>query len=102
MEKKEFLEFLRGMLKKIVDVELFMGQSPPKHILAYRKMLGIQQKMDYLDEETKSSIFFTEIIKIRGSIFYFINGRYDDGINSLTFVKNKIVQLIKHYERDKN
>ena len=101
MLEKDIINFLQSLLRKIIKIELMISQSPPKHIPSYQKLLGLQQKMETLPLE-KRGFFFKELIKVRGAITYFLNGRYDDGMNSLIEVKKKVIKLLLKNERNKN
>jgi len=101
MDKEDFIKFLRGMLKKIEDAELLLSQPIPKHIPAYHKILGIQQKLETIPCDVQK-LFFVELIRVRGIITYFLNGKYVDGMKSLYLVKKRVIQLIKENERDNN
>ncbi len=100
MNKEDFLQILKSILKKIDDVEGFMGQNPPKHIVAYNKILGVQQKLSGEYPESLQKKLFVENIKIKGVVTYFLNGRYVDGMKSLIQVKNNIIRLITENERN--
>lgn len=102
MMDKDFCDFLCSILRKIEEVESMMRQSVAKHIPAYHKLLGVQQKLETLPIEKRQAIFFKEIIKTRGALTYFLNGRYDDGMVSLMCVKQKVINLLLENERNKN
>lgn len=102
MDRMEFLKNLKGILKKIEDVENLLNHPYPKHIPAYNKILGIRQKMEDFSLEDRQKLFFPEFIKIIGIITYFSNGRYDDGREALLCVKSRIQDLILKNENNKN
>ena len=63
-------------------------QNPSKHIPAYNKMLGVQQKLNGLNTYYKAKISF-QLILVRSIINYLINGRYNDGFNQILKLKLK-------------
>jgi hypothetical protein len=104
MENKDFVDFLKSLLVKIENVESLMGQDCPKHIPAYNKMLGIQQKLSGLESESKINLL-PQIVKIRSAINYFMNGRYDSGYRVIIALKKEIIDMCLHIrknERDNN
>ena len=62
----------------------------PKHIPAYHKALGIQQKFNDLPNDRRNQ-FFTQIISSRAIINYLINGRYEDA-------KSRILKLKQEHQ----
>jgi len=79
-------------------------QDCPKHIPAYNKILGVQQKLAGLDEKRKGQMF-SQLIVTRSIINYFMNGRYGDGYNQVLKLKKELREIcirIEKYERDKN
>jgi len=104
MNDDEFIEFLKKVLIKIENVINLIEQDIPKHIPAYNKMLGVQQKLVELDEKHKAQMF-SQLIMTRSIVNYFINGRYQDGYNKVLKLKNELVIMcfrIKNNERNKN
>lgn len=86
MTDAELLEFLRATLLKIEVAEKLMAHTPPRHIPAYRKIGGVEQKLKELPEKLAGT-FFLESVQIRGVLTYFLNGRYEDGMKQLSQAK---------------
>jgi hypothetical protein len=104
MENEEFVQFLKSTLVKVENVINLMSQGSPKHIPAYNKILGVQQKMAGLDGEHKAQMF-SQLIITRSIINYFMNGRYGDGYLQILKLKEDLVDIcyrIEENERDKN
>jgi hypothetical protein len=104
MNDAEFVQFLKGTLIKIENIISLMEQDVPKHIPAYNKVLGVQQKLSGLDKEHKSKMF-PQLITTRAIVNYFMNGRYQDGFAQVLKLKKELCQFcfqIENYERDTN
>ena len=104
MNNNEFVEFLKKVLIKIENVINLIEQDIPKHIPAYNKMLGVQQKLVKLDENYKMQMF-SQLITTRSIINYFMNGRYREGYNKVLKLKNELITIclrIGNNERNKN
>ena len=104
MENKEFVTFVKTTLVKIENVINLIEQDSPKHIPAYNKMLGVQQKLSGLEEPYKSNMS-SQIMSTRSVINYFLNGRYWDGYRLVLKLKKEFVDMcvrIEGNERDKN
>ena len=104
MENVEFLDFLRTTLIKVENTINLIEQDNPRHIPAYNKMLGVQQKIAGLASNRKA-IMFSQLIAVRAIINYFMNGRYDQAHNSVLKLReslNKIYLQVEKNERDKN
>jgi hypothetical protein len=56
MEKEEFAQFLKSTLIKIENAINLLEQDMPKHIPAYNKILGVQQKLAGLGEDKKTQL----------------------------------------------
>ena len=94
-ENSEYYNFLYKILNLLENVENFMKRS--KHIIAYNKMLGVEQKLNNLDGE-KKVILGREMIKTRGAIFYLKEGRYKDASKNIRELKE---QFYKIFEKEK-
>jgi len=104
VENKEFIQFLKTTLIKIENVINLMNQDVPKHIPAYNKMLGVQQKLGALSQERKGQMF-SQLIITRSVINYFMNGRYGDGFKRVLELKKELIAIcfrIEQSERDKD
>ena len=104
MGNKEFVQFLKNTLIKIENVINLVKQDVPKHIPAYNKILGVQQKLAGLEEDRKSQLF-PQLITTRSIINYLINGRYIEGYKQILKLKTELVNIclsIEKNERDKN
>ena len=88
MYNDEFVKFLKGTLVKIENVINLMRQDVPKHIPAYHKILGVQQKLAELNRDRKAQMF-SQLITTRSIINYFMNGRYQDGYNQVLKLKQE-------------
>jgi len=87
--------FLTSTLVIIENAEnLLKKNNPPRHIPAYHKILGIQQKFDRLDDGEKKT-YFGEMVKVRGIITYFLNGRYKEGEESLVQLKIMLLRQLR-------
>ena len=104
MDTEEYVEFLRSLLIKIENTLSFIEQKPAKHIPAYNKILGVQQKLAGLGQDRKSQLF-SQLITIRSIIHYFMNGRYGEAYKQILKLKTELVNIclsIEKNERDKN
>ncbi len=104
MGNEEFVQFLKSTLIKIENVINLVKQDVPKHIPAYNKILGVQQKLAGLEEDRKSQLF-PQLITTRSIINYLINGRYIEGYKQILKLKTELVNIclsIEKNERDKN
>ena len=104
MKNDEYIEFLRRTRIKIENAFNLLKQSPPRHILAYHKALGIYTKLDGLDEKYKKEISL-QLITAKSIINYLINGRYIEANNQIIKLKlafDKISLEAQKNERDNN
>lgn len=104
MNSSEFIEFLTGTLIKIENAINLLEQDAPKHIPAYNKILGVQQKLAGLNESYKGKLF-SQLITTRSIINYFMNGRYRDGYQQILKLKGELIKIclrIKNNEKDTN
>jgi len=105
VRNEEFVQFLKSTLVKIENaVNLLERQNAPKHIPAYNKILGVQQKLSGLGQEHKAQMF-SQLITTRSIINYFINGRYGDGYGQILKLRKELTEIcyrIEQSERDKN
>jgi hypothetical protein len=104
MEKEEFVQFLKSTLIKIENAINLLEQDMPKHIPAYNKILGVQQKLACLGDDKKAQLF-SQLITTRSIISYFMNGRYIDGHKQILKLKRELVNIylsVEKNERDKN
>jgi len=104
MGNEEFIQFLKSTLIKIENAINLVKQDAPKHIPAYNKILGVQQKLAGLEDEQKSQLF-SQLITVRSIINYFMNGRYNEGYKQILKLKIELVNIclsIEKNERDKN
>ncbi len=105
MKNEEFVQFLKSTLVKIENaINLLLNKDAPKHIPAYNKILGVQQKLAGLDKEHKAQMF-SQLIITRSIINYFMNGRYGDGYNQILKLKKELIKIcfrIEQNERDKD
>ena len=104
MENVEFLDFLRTTLIKVENAINLIEQDTPKHIPAYNKVLGVQQKIAGLGDDRKA-IMFSQLIAVRAIINYFMNGRYDYCYGQIIKLKQELVNIcikIEKNERDRD
>ena len=92
MDNDEYVVFLKSVLVKIENTINFINQIPPKHISAYRKMLGVQQKLAGLDQLERNKLF-PQLVKVRGIINYFTNGLYDKAKDQIFNLKRDFVKI---------
>ena len=90
MKNEEYLEFLRSVLIKIENVNNLLGHKPVRHIPAYHKMLGVQQKLGGLSREYKNRMFH-QLVGTRSILHYFLNGNYCEGKKRLTQLKKELI-----------
>ena len=95
--KEDLIIFIKSILLKVENIENFMKISPPKHIPAYQKILGIQQKFDILNKNQKEC-FFPQMVMTRGVITLFMNGRYEDALRQLVNLKKDLIYMVKKLE----
>ena len=102
MTQEETVEFLKRTLIIIENAEHLLRDNPPRHIPAYHKILGVQQKFERLSQDEQKS-FFAQIIGIRGIIAYFLNGRYNEGSKQLEKIKKDFITIVLNSnENNKN
>jgi hypothetical protein len=92
MNSDEYLVFLEGLLVKLENSINLIDQEPGKHIPAYHKILGVQQKLAGLEDSYKNKLF-PQIVKVRGVINYLTNGRYDEAYSQMMRIKNELVKI---------
>jgi len=98
MENDEYIVFLKSVLIKIENTVNLLKQKPSKHIPAYHKMLGVQQKLSGLSKSYKNKMF-SELIAVRSSINYLMNGRYDEAYGQIIKLKKNIVKICLEIEK---
>jgi hypothetical protein len=96
-EKEDLILFIKSILLKVENIEKLVADSPPKHIPAYQKVLGIQQKFDILSREQKQ-YFFPQMVMTRGIVTLFMNGRYEDALKQLMLIKRDLIYMVKKIE----
>ena len=99
MENEEFVQWLKSTLIKIENVINLIEQDVPKHIPAYNKVLGVQQKLSDLDTERKAQLF-PQLVATRSIINYFMNGRYGDGHKQVLKLKKDLVNMCFNIEKN--
>jgi hypothetical protein len=92
MDSEEYVEFLRSVLIKIENALFLVEQKPAKHIPAYNKILGVQQKLAGLDVKYKEMLF-PNIIITRSIIHYFMNGRYIEAREHMLKLKGNLILI---------
>ena len=95
---------LKSLLIKIENAINLLNHTPPRHIPAYNKMLGVQQKIVGLNQEQKN-IMFSQLVICRAVINYFMNGRYKEAQERIIELKTSIVMIcfgIEKNESDKD
>ena len=101
MNNKEFVIFLKTALVKIENVINLLHQHTPKHIPAYHKALGVQQKINGLCKERREQMF-SQIITVRSVINYLLNGRYNDASEQVLKLKKELIQICVQLENENN
>lgn len=101
MNSQEYVEFLKGVLIKIENTLNLIEQKPPKHIPAYHKILGVQQKFAGLSREDRGRLF-PQLIKARGIINYLTNGRYDEAHAQILKLKGELVRICLGIKNEKD
>ncbi len=98
-DNKEYYNFLYKILNLLENTENFMKRN--KHIIAYNKILGVEQKLNNLDEE-KKVILGREVIKTRGIIFYLKDGRYYDASKNIKELKEQFYKIFEKVKNENN
>ena len=101
MDSQEYVDFLRSVLVKIENSLFLVDQKPAKHIPAYNKMLGVQQKLAGLDQKYKEMLF-PQIVNSRSIINYFMNGRYEEAHDHILKLKCDLLQICIEIKNEKN
>ena len=101
MNNDEYIVFLKETLEKIENIINFLKQDTPKHVLAYHKALGVQQKMTGLGTGYKEKMF-PQLIIARSIISYLINGKYEDVYSQTLKLKGNLVKICLALENEKN
>ena len=101
MDTEEYVEFLKSVLIKIENALHLMEHNPSRHIPAYNKMLGVQQKLAGLDQKYKEMLF-PQIINSRSVISYFMNGRYEEAKSHTLRLKSDLIKICLEIKNEKN
>jgi hypothetical protein len=101
MDNDEYVDFLRSVLIKIENALYMVEQKPAKHIPAYNKILGVQQKLAGLDQKYKEMLF-PKIVITRSIINYFMNGRYEEAHNQILRLKSDLIKIGIEIKNEKN
>lgn len=101
MDSKEYVEFLRSVLVKIENALFLIEQKPSKHIPAYNKILGVQQKLAGLDQKYKDMLF-SQIVTTRSVISYLMNGRYKEAHSQILKLKGDLIRICVELKNEKN
>jgi phosphoribosylamine-glycine ligase len=101
MDSEEYVEFLRSVLIKIENALFLVEQKPAKHIPAYNKILGVQQKLAGLDAKHKGMLF-SKIVITRSIINYFMNGRYEEAHNQIVRLKSDLIRICIEIKNEKD
>ena len=99
MDNKEYESFLYKILNLLENTENFMKRN--KYIIAYNKVLGVEQKLRGLDEE-KKVILGREMIKTRGAIHYLKDGRYKDASKNIRELKEQFYKIFEKVKNENN
>jgi len=89
------------VLVKIENALILLDQQPAKHIPAYNKMLGVQQKLSGLDQKYKEKLF-PKIVMSRSIINCFNNGQYQDAHSKILGLKSDLVDICLEIKNEKN
>ena len=101
MNSEEYVDFLRSVLIKIENALFLVEQKPAKHIPAYNKILGVQQKLAGLDQKHKDMLF-SSIVNTRSVISYFMNGRYEEAHNQILRLKSDLIKICIEIKNEKD
>ena len=101
MNNEELVLFLKSTLVKIENMINLLSQPVPKHIPAYHKSLGVQQKFVGLDGDLKSQLF-PQIVASRSIIHFLLNGHYTDAMERILKLKKDMVNICSQLENEKN
>ena len=72
-----------------------------KHIPAYNKMLGVQQKLSGLDQKHKEMLF-PKIIATRSIISHFTNGLYEEAYSKILKLKGDLITICLEIKNEKD
>lgn len=101
MNNEELVAFLKTTLIKVENAINLLDQDVPKHIPAYHKALGIQQKLSLLPGIRRDQMF-SQIIIARSIINYLMNGRYEDALAQILKLRKEFVQICMQLQNEKN
>ncbi len=101
MNNGEYVSFLKSVLIKIENAINLIEQKTPKHIPAYHKILGVQQKLGSLHKSYKNELF-SQLINVRGIINYLTNGNYKDAHFRILQLKKDLINICCEIENEKN
>lgn len=88
MDKEEHEVFLSRTLNLLENAVNFLTIQN-KHILAYRKMLGIQQKFEGLEVDKKKEMVL-DVFKVKTINHYLLDGRYRDALTVMNQLKTSL------------
>lgn len=92
MNNDEYFEFLRSLLIKIENVINLLDQEIPKHILAYHKALGVQQKIAGLDDSYRNRLF-PQMVNTRSVVHFLLNGKYEEAYKKTNQLKGDLIKI---------
>jgi hypothetical protein len=101
MDSEEYVLFLKSVLVKIENALVLIEQKPSKHIPAYNKILGVQQKLAGLDQKYKNMLF-PKMVITRSIVSLFTNGRYEEAHEKILRLKADLIQICYEIENEKN
>jgi hypothetical protein len=101
MNSDEYVVFLTSVLIKIENAINLLEHKPAKHIPAYHKMLGVQQKLAGLDCDYRSKLF-SQLIVTRGIISYLTNGQYENALVQIMNLKGDLINICLEIKNEKD
>ena len=91
MDNVEYEQFLNRTLNMIENVVNFI-EKQGKHIVAYHKLLGIQQKLVTIPDKEKKQSMVDIMISIKFAIGDLMDGRYNEALSKIKIIRTKLYQ----------
>ena len=89
MDNAEYEQFLNRTLNMLENIVNFI-EKQGKHIVAYHKLLGVQQKLVTIPDKEKKQSMVDIMISIKFAISDLVDGRYGKALDKIKVVKTKM------------
>jgi hypothetical protein len=102
MNNLEYEQFLNRTLNMIENVVNFI-EIQGKHIVAYNKLLGVQQKLSEVSDREKQHELIDIMISLKFALVYLIDGKYDQTLNRIKTIRTKLYLIygnVKKYNEN--